>query len=100
MLIIYFRYSVAGEMWEGLVPYWKNENNMFLAPSQAMGGIMWVVASGTGSYNTTLAAENVEEDLSSCPDMIDQWMFEWDNKWYKDDTLHFECTKTRELNDM
>jgi hypothetical protein len=57
---------------------------------------MWVVASGTGGYNMTLSTENVEEDLSSCLDMIDQWMFEWDNKWYKDHTLNFECTKTRE----
>ena len=84
---------MAGELWDGLVPYWENENHMFLAPSQAQGGIMWVVSSGNGSYNMTLATQEVEEDIQRCPYKIDNWVYEWANNWYKDDTLQFSCTE-------
>ena len=78
-------------MWEGSVPYWENENNLFLAPTQAEGGIMWLVGSGTGGYNLTLASEEVVEGLDTCPHLVESWVYEWGGSWYRDDTLHFVC---------
>merc|ERR1712106_8616 len=85
------RYSVAGDMWEGSVPYWENGNNLFLAPTQAEGGIMWLVGSSTGGYNLTLASEEVVEGLDTCPHLVESWVYEWGGSWYRDDTLHFVC---------
>ena len=101
-LIIPFRYSIEGTLWEGLVPFWKNENNMFITPdaqsNPALQYTKWVVSSsvGDGGFDGTIM-NDVYTDGLNCPYEIDQLKYEWEYNWYEDSTLEFSCVKWKNL---
>ena len=87
---------MEGTLWEGLVPFWNNENNMFITPDAQSNPVLqytkWVVSSsvGDGGFDGTIM-NDVYTDGLNCPYEMDQWKYEWEYNWYEDSTLKFTC---------
>merc|ERR1719186_888446 len=91
------RYSREGTLWEGFIPFWKNENNMYLSPDSNSNPILfyikWVITSNVGGFNGTIMNDVYTDGPETCPYSMDQWTYLWDYNWYQDPTLTFTCTK-------
>ena len=79
-----------------MVPYWKNENNMYITPDFNSNPIIyymkWVVGQNVGSFNGTIMNDVYTEGIE-CPYNMDRWKYEWEYEWYEDPTLTFLCNK-------
>ena len=100
LIIRYFRYVKDGSLWEGMMPFWKSDNNQYITPDPLSNPIMyyikWVVSESVGGFNAGLQ-NNAYTDGYNCPyEIPDQWEYEYQRQWYVDPTLTFKCTKTRD----
>merc|ERR1711900_82706 len=93
-------YVKDGSLWEGMMPFWKSDNNQYITPDPLSNPIMyyikWVVSESVGGFNAGLQ-NNAFTDGYNCPyEIPDQWEYEYQRQWYVDPTLTFKCTKTRD----
>ena len=94
------KYQRDGSLWEGMMPFWKSDNNQYITPDPMSNPIMyyikWVVSESVGGFNAGLM-NNAYVDGYNCPyEIPDQWEYEYGRQWFVDPTLTFVCTKTRD----
>merc|ERR1711978_569666 len=90
-------YVKDGSLWEGMMPFWKSDNNQYITPDPLSNPIMyyikWVVSESVGGFNAGLQ-NNAYTDGYQCPyEIPDQWEYEYQRQWYVDPTLTFKCTQ-------
>ena len=112
------KYSVAGSLWENMVPFWMAENRQFITPDPNSNPILyymkWEISESVGGLNagrnlifcsmvslSSVCPVGVMNDAYTsginCPyEIPDQWKYLFIADWYVDPTLRFTCTKTRQ----
>ena len=81
-----------------MVPFWKNANNIYLAPDAMSNPIVYYIkwvfsADSIGGLNGKIMNDAYTDGFDKCPFEMDQWKYEWEYNWYTDKTLAVTCTQ-------
>jgi len=91
------KYTYEASLWEGMVPLWKNSNDIYLTPDPNSNPILyyikWVFADSVGGYNGKILNDVYLNGFEKCPFEMDQWKYEWEYNWYTDQDFTVTCTK-------
>merc|ERR1711976_100277 len=90
------RFTVAGSLWENLVPIFKAPNGQYLTPDPNSNPIIyylkWVVSETVGGINAGVQNEKYTDGIN-CPwDIPDNWEYYKDRQWCVDPTLKVRCS--------
>jgi len=85
------RYTVAGALWENMVPFFEATNGQLLSPgpysNPVIYTVMWIVSETLGGFNAGLQ-NKFHVDGINCPwEFEDGWEYEHQFQWTIDPTL-------------
>jgi len=94
------RFSVAGALWENMVPLFKASNGQYMTPDPNSNPVIyylkWVISETVGGFNAGVQ-NNAYTDGIHCPwDIPDNWEYEYQRQWFVDPTLKVKCVRYRD----
>ena len=95
-------YTLAGSLWDGLVPYYRSSNNHYLTPDRMSdplqeNRIQWIVSDLPMGFNGGIINRVYTEGVTCPYNIPDMWEYLWDKKWWIDQTLTVTCTKIKSI---
>merc|ERR1719186_209407 len=89
-------FTLAGSIWDGLVPYYKSANNHYLTPDRLSDPlkdyVKWIVSDVPMGFNGGIQ-NRIYTDGVTCPyDIPDMWEYLWGGQWEVDQTIAVQCT--------
>merc|ERR1711973_791910 len=93
------RFSVAGALWENMVPLFKASNGQYMTPDPNSNPVIyylkWVISETVGGFNAGVQ-NNAYTDGIHCPwDIPDNWEYEYQRQWFVDPTLKVTSVQFR-----
>ena len=90
-------FTLAGSIWDGLVPYYKSPNNHYLTPDRMSdpleeNNVKWIVSDILMGFNGGIQNRVYTEGVTCPYDIPDQWEYLWDGHWRVDQTIAVNCT--------
>eukprot|EP00088_Acartia_fossae_P069464 TRINITY_DN907_c0_g1_i2.p1 TRINITY_DN907_c0_g1~~TRINITY_DN907_c0_g1_i2.p1 ORF type:complete len:166 (+),score=31.65 TRINITY_DN907_c0_g1_i2:47-544(+) len=94
------RFTVAGALWENMVPIFKADNGQYMTPDPNSNPIIyylkWVVSETVGGFNAGIQNSKYTDGIT-CPwDAHDSWEYEYGRQWFIDPTLKVKCVRFRD----